>query len=288
MKRIALFGTISNEDALPNLVTLIQQLTEGGAEVLIEEEFWNALTERMLFPEGAMPIFQERDWADIAYVICFGGDGTFLRTVHQVNQLSIPILAINGGHLGFLTDLDAAEALNYVDRLLSEDFRIEERCLLSVTVEGQSLGYVLNEVFIQRRETGSMINVEAHINDDFLADYAADGLIVAPPSGSTAYSLSVQGPIVVPQCPVILITPIAPHSLNMRPLVLPDDATIRLKVFSRSSTFMMVLDGRLSVFPTEVSIVIRQAEHRVRMIRLGRHSFYDTLRDKLMWGKNLR
>ncbi len=288
MIRIALFGTIAKAEALPDLICFLSRLQEVGAEIAVEQEFLDSLAQRSLVQGLNLLPLDSGYLREATYIISFGGDGTFLRTIHKVELLPIPILAINGGHLGFLTDIDASEALNCIDRLLSKDYGIEERNLLSVEVEGKLLGYAFNEVAVQRRETGSMITVETHINDDYLADYAADGLIVAPPSGSTAYSLSVNGPIVAPHCPVILLTPVAPHSLSMRPVVIPDDATVNLKVFSRSSSFTIAIDGRFSVFPSGVPIVIRQSEHRVSMIRLGSHSFYETLRTKLMWGKNLR
>ena len=195
--------------------------------------------------------------------------------------------AINSGHLGFLTDLDIHDAAQYIDRLISGEYLIEERRLLSVEVEGYQ-AYALNEIAIQKRETGSIINVETHINEYFLADYAADGLIVATPTGSTAYSLSLNGPLVSPDCPVLLITPIAPHSLSMRPIVLPDTVTLHLKVFSRSSTFMLVTDGNVAVFPTGTPLTIARAKHPVRLIRLSNHTFAETLREKLHWGQNLR
>ena len=224
---------------------------------------------------------------EIDYIICFGGDGTFLRTLHRIASPTTPILAINSGHLGFLTDLDVHDAAQYIDRLISGEYLIEERRLLSVEVEGYQ-AYALNEIAIQKRETGSIINVETHINEYFLADYAADGLIVATPTGSTAYSLSLNGPLVSPDCPVLLITPIAPHSLSMRPIVLPDTVTLHLKVFSRSSTFMLVTDGNVAVFPTGTPLTIARAKHPVRLIRLSNHTFADTLREKLHWGQNLR
>ncbi|MBB6276165.1 NAD kinase [Porphyromonas circumdentaria] len=288
MKRIALFGTIAKAETLPDFLFFLSRLLDLGAHISVEEEFLISLKKRSLLGSFDLSLLDEESLSKASLIISFGGDGTFLRTVHKVEHLTTPILAINGGHLGFLTDIDASEALSYIDRLLANDYRIEERSILSVEVEGRFLGYAFNEVAIQRRETGSMITVETHINEDYLADYAADGLIVAPPSGSTAYSLSVNGPIVAPHCPVILLTPVAPHSLSMRPVVIPDNAIINLKVHSRSSSFTIAVDGRFSVFPSGVPIVIRQATHKVSIIRLGTHSFYETLRTKLMWGKNPR
>ena len=289
MNTVAVFGSGHVVEAVVDVAAFLSALAQKGERVLLEETFFSELTQH---PGTRSYLDQIERFAggppgEIDYIICFGGDGTFLRTLHRIASPTTPILAINSGHLGFLTDLGIHDAAQYIDRLISGDYLIEERRLLSVEVEGYQ-AYALNEIAIQKRETGSIINVETHINDHFLADYAADGLIVATPTGSTAYSLSLNGPLVSPDCPVLLITPIAPHSLSMRPIVLPDTVTLHLKVFSRSSTFMLVTDGNVAVFPTGTPLTIARAKHPVRLIRLSNHTFAETLREKLHWGQNLR
>ena len=289
MNTVALFGSGHVVEAVVDVAAFLSALAQKGERVLLEETFFSELTQHLGTRSYLDQIerFAGGTPGEIDYIICFGGDGTFLRTLHRIASPTTPILAINSGHLGFLTDLDIHDAAQYIDRLISGDYLIEERRLLSVEVEGYQ-AYALNEIAIQKRETGSIINVETHINDHFLADYAADGLIVATPTGSTAYSLSLNGPLVSPDCPVLLITPIAPHSLSMRPIVLPDTVTLHLKVFSRSSTFMLVTDGNVAVFPTGTPLTIARAKHPVRLIRLSNHTFAETLREKLHWGQNLR
>lgn len=289
MNTVAVFGSGHVVEAVVDVAAFLSALAQKGERVLLEETFFSELTQH---PGTGSYLDQIERFVggipgEVDYIICFGGDGTFLRTLHRIASPTTPILAINSGHLGFLTDLDIHDAARYIDRLISGDYLIEERRLLSVEVEGYQ-AYALNEIAIQKRETGSIINVETHINDHFLADYAADGLIVATPTGSTSYSLSLNGPLVSPDCPVLLITPIAPHSLSMRPIVLPDTVTLHLKVFSRSSTFMLVTDGNVAVFPTGTPLTIARAKHPVRLIRLSNHTFAETLREKLHWGQNLR
>lgn len=289
MNTVAVFGSGHVVEAVSDVAAFLSALAQKGEQILIEETFFSELTQH---PGASIALEKMERFAGnaprkIDYIICFGGDGTFLRTLHRIASPTTPILAINSGHLGFLTDLDVHDAAKYIDRLISGEYLIEERRLLSVEVEGYQ-AYALNEIAIQKRETGSIINVETHINEYFLADYAADGLIVATPTGSTAYSLSLNGPLISPDCPVLLITPIAPHSLSMRPVVLPDTVTLHLKVFSRSSTFMLVTDGNVAVFPTGTPLTIARAKHPVRLIRLSNHTFADTLREKLHWGQNLR
>lgn len=289
MNTVAVFGSGHVVEAVSDVAAFLSALAQKGEQILLEETFFSELTQHPGTSTALekMKRFAGKTPREIDYIICFGGDGTFLRTLHRIASPTTPILAINSGHLGFLTDLDIHDAAQYIDRLISGEYLIEERRLLSVEVEGYQ-AYALNEIAIQKRETGSIINVETHINEYFLADYAADGLIVATPTGSTAYSLSLNGPLVSPDCPVLLITPIAPHSLSMRPIVLPDTVTLHLKVFSRSSTFMLVTDGNVAVFPTGTPLTIARAKHPVRLIRLSNHTFADTLREKLHWGQNLR
>ncbi len=290
MNTTAVFGSGHIEEALADTATFLQTLQQRGETLFLEASFQQELLRHFAAdsPIATMPTFEGETPKGVDYLICFGGDGTFLRTLHKASSPDIPILAINSGHLGFLTDLDTHDAITFIDKLIEGDYLIEERRLLSVEAGEDYHEFALNEVAIQKRETGSIINVQTYINDSFLADYAADGLIVATPTGSTAYSLSLNGPLVSPECPVLLVTPIAPHSLSMRPIVLPDTISLHLKVFSRSSTFMLVTDGKVAVFPIETPLKIARSEQPVRLIRLSNHTFADTLRLKLHWGQNLR
>ncbi|ATR91320.1 NAD kinase [Porphyromonas gingivalis] len=288
MKKIAIFGSRHKSEQGASIKALILKLEEAGTPLYIERKFLSFLEQDLDFHPAICGVIDTLP-EHIDYVICMGGDGTFLRTAHQIGVSQIPVLGVNTGRLGFLTDVDCHEASELITRLLDGDFTIETRSLLEVTEDnGSSPSYALNEAAILKRETGSMIRVNAYLNDDYLAAYDADGLVVATPSGSTAYSLSGNGPIIMPACRNFVLTPIAPHSLNMRPLVVPDDTVIRLEVDSRSRNYLLVLDGRTRTLPCDTSILLKQAPHTLRMIRLRPHSFAETLRRKLMWGAAVR
>lgn len=287
MVRIALLGTVPSPGHVQKVVHFIHELAKRETQISLDSGLRAALCAEGKEIE-AITVFEDRVPEETDCVVCFGGDGTLLRSVHRMPSLSIPILAINSGHLGFLTDIDCEEALHYIERLFEANPCVEERSLLEVTDGASFFTTALNEIAILKRETASMISIETYIDGHYLADYAADGLVIATPSGSTAYSLSLGGPITYPSCPVILLTPIAPHSLNMRPLAVPDNISIELKVKSRSSTYMVAADGEASVFPTETSLVIRKHDDTLKLIRLSSRSFSETIRNKLLWGKNLR
>lgn len=284
---VAIFGATHREAALGKVARFISSLAERGYFSIVEQALYEALRDKRFLVE-AYDTFEELAPREVAFAVSFGGDGTFLRSLHRLSDPETPILAINSGHLGFLTDVDADEVLEMVERLTEGDFRIEERSLLALFAGGRQVCCAFNEIAIQKRETGSMINVDTYLNDHYLARYTGDGLIVATPAGSTAYSLSLSGPIVAPLCPVLLLTPVAPHSLNMRPMVVPDHAEIRMKVDSRSSTFMIVADGKLTVFPVNTTIVVKSAGRTVRLIKLSERSFAETIRKKLLWGEQPR
>lgn len=289
MTATAIFGSAHMVEALSEVNKFLQMLVSQEQILYIEATFWGELCKHTPTESFAHRVhsFLHNAPSHIDYVICFGGDGTLLRTIHHIANPTTPILAINSGHLGFLTDLDVYDVEPYVMPLLQGEFLIEERQLLSITAGDSLHAFALNEVAIQKRETGSMITVETYINEAYLADYAADGLIVATPSGSTAYAISVGGPIISPDCRALVLCPIAPHSLSMRPIVLQDDVQIRLKVASRSDTFMLVVDGNMTVLPIGCPIVVERAEHPLRLIKLSNRTFADTLRGKLLWGQKL-
>lgn len=287
MRQAALLGLAPSAEHVEKVIRFIGLLAEADVDIVVDEELLSKLLasgellRELISFTGTVP-------ATADYVVCFGGDGTLLRSVHRLPSLDVPVLTVNSGHLGFLTDSNCDEAIRYIDRLLVDNPSIEERNLLEVTDGGAFFTTALNEIAVQKRETGSMISIQTNIDDHYLGDYNADGLIIATPSGSTAYSLSVGGPIVYPRCPVVVLTPIAPHSLNMRPIVVPDDVTIRLRIKSRSSTYMAAVDGVMSVFTTDTPLTIRKHTQKLKIIRLSSHPFSETIRNKLLWGKNLR
>ena len=288
--RIGVFGHECRADQLPVVKDLFDKLNALQATVYIQASFDEVLREHLKYTPQIQGYISENGMnLDIALSV--GGDGTFLRTVLQINHHPIPILGINTGRLGFLADISKNQINETLDELFRGDYKIEERSLLQLEAEGydfHGFNYALNEIAILKRESSSMITVHTSLNDDYLISYQADGLVVATPTGSTAYSMSVNGPIVLPQNNNLILSPVAPHSLNMRPIVIPDDFTITLKVESRTSSYMVSLDGRSQAMPDEVVLRIRKADFKTRLVKRFNHTFYRTMREKLMWGADGR
>ncbi len=228
---------------------------------------------------------------NVDIVLSIGGDGTFLRTADAVGTSNIPILGINTGRLGFLADINVDDLNKAIDELLSQDYLVEERSILKVSYNNRNTEhtlFALNEAAILKQDTSSMLTLHTYIDDDFLTSYEADGLIVATPTGSTAYSLSVGGPILMPKSSSIVLSPIAPHNLTSRPLVVNQDVTIKVRTESRSNTFLVSTDGNSNVLETPTEITITKADYTLKVIKRKGHTFYETLRDKLLWGVDVR
>lgn len=288
--KFALFGNTFQAKKSAHAEHLIALLQEHGHEVYICEDFYKFLTEdqRMsISPEGL--ICKEDFTADMA--ISMGGDGTFLKTASRVGHRGIPILGINTGRLGFLADVSPESIGHAFEEIFAGQYQVEERATLHVHVEGQKLkGYpfALNEIALLKRDSSSMISIRTSIAGNYLTTYQADGLVVATPTGSTAYSLSVGGPIMVPRAGTTAITPVAPHSLNVRPIVVRDDWEITLEVSSRSHNFLIAIDGRSETCREGTIVTIRRAPFTTRVVKSNDHHFFDTLREKMMWGADSR
>lgn len=225
---------------------------------------------------------------DMDFVISLGGDGTLLRAARHVFAEGTPVLGLNMGRLGFLNDRGIEEALPLLHRLFEGSYTTEQRLLLSVEVDGKPYGEVLNDVALLKRETGSMITLHTLLEGQHLANYECDGLVISTPSGSTAYSLSAYGPLMMPQTPAILLTPIAPHSLTMRPLVVPDEDTIEITVSARNNSFLIVLDGQTKILPCSSHIRISKSPNTLHLVHLDSYSYTETLRRKLLWAAPVR
>jgi NAD+ kinase len=220
-----------------------------------------------------------------------GGDGTFLRAASMVGSKQVPILGINTGRLGFLADVTAQEIDHTIQALYEGDYAVETRSVIEVSTSGQKLkGYrcALNDVAILKRDNASMITIHCTVNGDYLTTYQADGLIMSTPTGSTAYSLSNGGPIIVPGTHVFLLTAVAPHSLNVRPIVLSEDSEIQLTVESRTHNYLVALDGRSEPLQETTRLRLRKAPYRVRVIKRADTKYFHTLRKKMMWGADQR
>ena len=288
--RFALFGNVYQTKKSASIQKVLACLSQRGAEVLVDQEYYQFLTEDQKLDVNAAKIFTDDDF-DADIVISMGGDGTFLKAASRVRQKMIPILGINMGRLGFLADISPNDIEKCLDAIYEEDYSIENRALIQVTTDGEPLeGYncALNDVAILKRDTASMISIRASINGDYLTTYQADGLVISSPTGSTAYSLSNGGPIIVPGTKVFSMTAVAPHSMNIRPIVLADSSEITLTVESRSHNFLIAIDGRSEKCKEGTRLTLRRAPYDVKVVKRSDQRYFNTLREKMMWGIDVR
>ena len=239
----------------------------------------------------ATPLVEPENIEGVDYVISMGGDGTFLEAANKVGDREIPILGVNMGRLGFLADVLPSEIETTLDHVLRGDHIIEDHTVIKLETNGETVEcnpFALNDIAVLNRDSASMISIRAYVNGDFLVNYQADGLIIATPTGSTAYSLSNGGPIIVPQSGSLCITPVAPHSLNIRPIVINDTSVIELEVCSRSHNFLVAVDGRSMKMAEETRLTIRKAPYTIKLIKLKSQRYFSTLHEKLMWGADTR
>jgi len=288
--RIAIFGNIYRTVILSHIQVLFEYFKDKKATILLDKVLYEFIQEKGLINlEGTVIIESDDFEADLALSI--GGDGTFLNTAARIGRKQIPVLGINTGRLGFLADVSNEEIIPALDAILANQYSIEERALLYVqTSDGTVFDYpyALNEVSILKQDSSSMMSINTSLNGEMVHTYQADGLIVSTPTGSTAYSMSVGGPLVVPQAQNIILSPVASHSLNVRPLIIPDSWVIELEVHSRSQNYLVALDGRSKVLEHQTKLYIRKADYTVKIIKQLNHTFFDTLKNKLMWGVDKR
>ena len=288
--RFAIFGNVYQPKKSVSIQKILACLSQYEAEVFIEREFYTFITEGQQMSLKGVNVFDNNQF-EADFAISMGGDGTFLRTASVVGQKQIPILGINTGRLGFLADVNAQEIERTIRALHDEDYAVDTRAVIQVETKGQELqGYncALNDVVILKRDNASMISIYATINGETLTTYQADGLIISTPTGSTAYSLSVGGPIIVPGTHVFSLTAVAPHSLNVRPIVVSEDSVIELSVESRTHNFLVALDGRSEKLDETTQLTLRRAPYRVQVIKRAGTKYFHTLREKMMWGADQR
>ena len=236
-------------------------------------------------------LIEPDELTNVDLVISMGGDGTFLKAACMVGEREIPILGINKGRLGFLADVLPSEIEDVLEHVLRRDYMIENHTVIKLEADGECVDccpFALNDIAVLKRDTASMISIKAYINGEFLVNYQADGLIIATPTGSTAYSLSNGGPIIVPQSGSLCITPVAPHSLNIRPIVINDTSVIELEVCSRSHNFLVAIDGRSMKLTEGTRLTVRKADYMVKLVKLKNQRYFSTLHRKLMWGADSR
>ena len=288
--RFAFFGNIYQPKKSVSIRQILASLAQRKAEVSIERAFYDFLVSDPKNALSGVTVFDGNNF-DADFVISMGGDGTFLRAASMVGSKQVPILGINTGRLGFLADVTAQEIDHTIQALYEGDYAVETRSVIEVSTSGQKLkGYrcALNDVAILKRDNASMITIHCTVNGDYLTTYQADGLIMSTPTGSTAYSLSNGGPIIVPGTHVFLLTAVAPHSLNVRPIVLSEDSEIQLTVESRTHNYLVALDGRSEPLQETTRLRLRKAPYRVRVIKRADTKYFYTLREKMMWGADQR
>ena len=286
--KIAIFG--SKHQKKEQVEKLFGILNDNNVEIYLQEKFYYYLRDCHHLQYNVAGIIKNDEF-DVDLVVTIGGDGTFLRTASVIGKKNIPILGINAGRLGFLADVGEEDLEATFEDVFSGNYRIEHRSQLHLTTEHKiyhGFNYALNEVAIMKQDTASMITVHAYINDEYLTSYEADGLVMATPTGSTAYSLSGGGPIIAPDAHNFVIAAIAPHSLGDRPLVITDDSIITFDVESRNNSFLISLDGRSNVFQAGTKLTVKKADFTLQVLKRKDNTFYKTLRSKLMWGVDPR
>jgi NAD+ kinase len=294
MKKVAIYGQSYSISAEKEIQILLEVLQENNIVNFIEEEFYNLLIEGNIL-DKKYPTFAHFSDLDNSFDAMFtlGGDGTILRAVTYIRHLDIPILGINTGRLGFLATINKETIKESITLILNRAYSIQKRTLLSIKTSPESpefeeLNFALNEVTIGRKNTTSMIGVKTSLNNEYLTNYWADGLIIATPTGSTGYSLSCNGPVISPDSKNLIITPIAPHNLNARPMVISDETIIQLTIDSREKDFLISLDSRIITVPKNTIIFLKKAPFTIQSIIPNNQSFLKTLRTKLLWGEDTR
>jgi NAD+ kinase len=288
--KFAIFGNIYQSHKSSHAEKLFDLLRNIHAETCISRDFYEFLQKEGHCNMEGMISFDNNEF-DADMVISIGGDGTFLQAASNVGDKDIPILGINTGRLGFLADISPEEMEDTFDEIYNNHYKVEERSVLQLISEGEDkieVPFALNDIAVLKHDSSSMISIYTTINGAYLHTYQADGLIISTPTGSTAYSLSVGGPIIVPHSKTIALTPIAPHSLNVRPIVICDDWEISLRVESRSHNFLVSVDGRSVSCKDGIQLSIRRAPYTIKVVKRYNHVFFNTLRNKLMWGADRR
>ncbi len=291
--KVAIYGQTYQDNAIEFLEELLEELQKESAKVFIEADFYSLYLDSG--GETQYPTFTANSGLDNSFdmFVSFGGDGTILRATTFVKDLGIPIVGVNTGRLGFLSTFKKEDVRKVVQEFVQGAYTIVERSLVQLNTkaldaEFGDLNFALNEITVSRKDTTSMITVETHLNNEYLTSYWADGLIISTPTGSTGYSLSCGGPVIVPTAKSLVLTPIAPHNLNARPLVISDDTVIRLKVSGREENHLVSLDSRIASLENGQEITIRKAPFTIKMIEYTSESFLKTLRNKLLWGEDKR
>lgn len=290
---IAIYGRVFNASVNPYVEQLFDYLQQKDVKISIHQDFYDFLKTICLCPEGLHTFHSYQDFPkEVDFMLSLGGDGTMLSAVSIVRDTNIPIAGINFGRLGFLANIPKTEIKNALDQILANQYHTQERVLLSVKAKDTILfdgeNFALNDITVFRFDSSSMITIDAELNGELLNSYWSDGLIIATPTGSTAYSLSCGGPIIMPGSGNFVITPISPHNLNVRPIVVSAGMRLTLKVESRSEKYILSCDSRSQTLPISTELLIEKAPFTINLIRLEKDGYFSTLREKLLWGMDVR
>lgn len=290
--RIAIYSRGIEKNQVQDIEVLIKELVKHGAEPVFYQDFFNQFY-CAIDLEGKYSTFNSNNEMDssIDCLISLGGDGTLLDTVTLVKDTGIPVLGVNYGRLGFLANIGRDEIHTAVEALVERKYVLDKRSLIHLDADVPLFGdvpYALNEFTLHKSDTSSMIKIHTYLNGEFLNTYWADGLIVSTPTGSTGYSLSCNGPVVFPDSASFVITPVSPHNLNIRPIIVPDNTIVSFEVEGRTENFICSLDSRRELVPKEVQLAVRKESFGLNLIRLNENNFLQTLRNKLSWGLDKR
>ena len=289
---IAIFGSPYPDHFSKYIQHLIKKLETEHINLIIEEEFSIFLENNIRFNKSISTFNSYETLKNKAdFLLSIGGDGTLLKAVTYVRESEIPIMGINTGRLGFISSISADQIDDAITDILKGNYKINERTLLELGSDKnlfKEKNFALNEVAVSKKDTSSMIRIDAYVDDEFLNTYWADGLVVSTPTGSTGYSLSCGGPIIMPGTNNIIITPNAPHNLNVRPIVIDDNSVVKLKIEDRDQLALVSLDSRSRAFDSETELIIKKANFKVRLVQPQNNSLIKTIRHKLMWGLDKR
>lgn len=290
--KIAIYGRVFNDSVLPFVQEVFDVLSQHQIQITIFSKFQSFISDKVNLPNGIITFTTHEELISQADVLLsLGGDGTLLDTLSLIRDSQIPIIGINFGRLGFLASINKDEIKNAIEALVKNEYTLDKRSVLNLDSSNDlflSENFALNDITIHRRDNSAMMIIHAYLNGEFINSYWADGLIIATPTGSTAYSLSCGGPIILPNAQNFVITPIAPHNLNVRPIVVPDDAELTFEVEARSTKFLLSCDSRTETVNRSVKITVNKAKFNVNLVRLNNESYLTTLRNKLLWGIDTR
>jgi len=290
--RVAIYGKKVNKQTSPYFVEVLKIMEDYGWKVVLEEELKQILINKIGISNEFEVFNKYQDFnSGIDLAISMGGDGTFLKTVSFIRNSGVPIMGINTGRLGFLANISKEQIHNTLNQVRDKNYEFQKRSLLRVNTEEDLFGednFALNELTLHKKDTSSMITVYASLDNKYLNSYWADGLIVSTPTGSTAYNLSCGGPIITPGCQVHILTPVAAHNLNVRPMVVPDHLPISLSVEGRDRSYLLSLDGNSKNIKQGENVIITKAEFMINVVKFEDNNFLDTIRNKMLWGIDTR